>query len=277
MKKANAAPLRARTECSIMIALATVLSVIKIIDLPYGGSVTMASALPIAIAVYRHGWRWGLGVTVTNAVLQLLLGLENFSYVSGWKSMIALAIFDYILAFVVFALAAAFKNKIKSQSVAMALGVTLASFLRYLCHVISGAAIWAECELAVPNGAAVVYSLSYNATYMIPETVILALAAAYTFSALDFRKKVPTRVKSETADRVAAYSYLAAGLVVLGALITDTALVFSKLQDAETGERAFGNIGAVNFTALISVTAACAAVAAVLITVAKLRERRTAE
>lgn len=276
MKKANSASLRALTECSIMVALATVLSLIKIIDLPYGGSVTMASALPIAIAVYRHGWQWGLGVTVTNSLLQLLLGLENFSYVSGWKSMIALAIFDYVLAFVVFALAAAFKNKIKSQSAAMALGVTLASVLRYLCHVISGAAIWAECELAVPNGAAVVYSLSYNATYMIPETIILVLATAYIFSALDFRKKVPTRVKSERVDRVAAYSYLGAGLVALGGLITDTALVFARLQDAETGEFALSGITSVNLTALIIVTAACAAVAAVLVTVAKLRERKTA-
>ena len=30
--------IRAMTECSIMIALSTVLSIIKIIDMPYGGS-----------------------------------------------------------------------------------------------------------------------------------------------------------------------------------------------------------------------------------------------
>ncbi|MBP5178820.1 MAG: energy-coupled thiamine transporter ThiT, partial [Lachnospiraceae bacterium] len=35
------------TEAAIMIALATVLSLIKLLDLPYGGSVTIASMLPI--------------------------------------------------------------------------------------------------------------------------------------------------------------------------------------------------------------------------------------
>ena len=42
-------------ECSVLIAMAFVLSFIKIIDMPYGGAVTAASMLPIILAGYRHG------------------------------------------------------------------------------------------------------------------------------------------------------------------------------------------------------------------------------
>ena len=48
-------------ECAILIALATVLSLIKFVDLPYGGSITVASMLPIALISYRRGLGWGLG------------------------------------------------------------------------------------------------------------------------------------------------------------------------------------------------------------------------
>ena len=41
-------------ETAVMLALATVLSVLKIAELPYGGSVTFASMLPLAIIAYRQ-------------------------------------------------------------------------------------------------------------------------------------------------------------------------------------------------------------------------------
>ena len=43
-----------------MLAFATVLSLIKIVDMPFGGSVTACSMLPILIIAYRYGTKWGL-------------------------------------------------------------------------------------------------------------------------------------------------------------------------------------------------------------------------
>ena len=43
------------TESAIMLAFATVLSLIKIVDMPFGGSVTACSMLPILIIAYRYG------------------------------------------------------------------------------------------------------------------------------------------------------------------------------------------------------------------------------
>ena len=51
---------RTLVECAILIAIATVLSLFKLLDLPYGGSITLASMLPIVLLSYRHGLVWGL-------------------------------------------------------------------------------------------------------------------------------------------------------------------------------------------------------------------------
>ena len=42
-------------ESAVMIALSTVLSMIKLFDLPQGGSVTAFSLLPLALLAYRRG------------------------------------------------------------------------------------------------------------------------------------------------------------------------------------------------------------------------------
>ena len=60
-------------ECAIMIALATVLSMVKLAELPYGGSITIASMLPIAIIAYRRGMGWGLGSAFVYAVFWVLI------------------------------------------------------------------------------------------------------------------------------------------------------------------------------------------------------------
>lgn len=88
-------------ECSVLIAMAFVLSFIKIIDMPYGGAVTAASMLPIIIAGYRHGLKWGLITSFTYSILQLLTGLSNVSYATSTTAMIAIILLDYIVAFTV--------------------------------------------------------------------------------------------------------------------------------------------------------------------------------
>ena len=90
------------TECSIMIALSTVLSIVEIFRMPYGGSITLASMLPIVILAFRHGVGVGSGSALVASLIQLLLGLKNFQPFTTWQSIIALALFDYVLAFTVF-------------------------------------------------------------------------------------------------------------------------------------------------------------------------------
>ena len=154
------------TECGIMVALSTILSLIQLGSFPTGGSITLASMLPIAVVAYRHGTLWGLGAGFCASLAQALLGLSAFSYVSTWQSILAVLFLDYVFAFAVYGLAGVFRNVLKKQYLAMLTGVLLSGLLRYVCHVISGATVWAG--LSIPDSAALLYSLSYNATYMIP-------------------------------------------------------------------------------------------------------------
>ena len=52
---------RIMTEGAMMIALSTVLSMVKVFTMPYGGSVTLLSMLPLILMSFRHGTKWGLG------------------------------------------------------------------------------------------------------------------------------------------------------------------------------------------------------------------------
>lgn len=272
MNKTKRDSLLALTECAIMIALSTVLSILKIIDLPYGGSITAASMLPIVIAVYRHGTAWGFGIAAVSSVIQLLLGLNVLSYAVTWQAAVAIILFDYIIAFSVFALSGIFKNKIKNTATAVLLGILLASVLRFICHTAVGCTVWAG--ISIPTGAALLYSISYNATYMIPETIILALAGSYVFSVLDFSHKTPRRIKRENADTVSSYCALFAGISLLITLITDVVLVFGVLQNAESGELDFSGITNVNLPALITVSAVGLLISAVLVATIKIREKK---
>ena len=103
------------TESAIMIAAATILSMFKLVELPYGGSITLASMLPIVIIAYRYGTAWGILCGLVHGAIQLLLGSGTLSYVTGAASVVAVILLDYIVAFAVCGLAGIFRN-IKKQS-----------------------------------------------------------------------------------------------------------------------------------------------------------------
>ncbi|MBR2011409.1 MAG: energy-coupled thiamine transporter ThiT [Clostridia bacterium] len=222
-------------EGALMIAFATVLGIFPLAQLPYGGSVTVASMLPIVLISYRHGIKWGMGAGFIFGVIQQLLGLSNLSYFTTWQSIVAIVLLDYLVAFSVVGIAGVFRRFSFLQRDALLLGSLFGSILRYLCHVISGATVWAG--LSIPTEAALAYSLAYNATYMVPEAIVLCIASYYLGSMLDFGKEEITRLPTvQTASRGANILVALAGLVGGGALVFDTVMIFSRMQDAETGE-----------------------------------------
>lgn len=237
-------PVRRLVESAIMVALAVVLSLIKLAELPYGGSVTCASMLPILIVAYRNGPLWGLGSGLVFSVVQLVTGLSVLSYVTGWQSVLAVILLDYIFAFVVSGLGGIFRKQGRSQETALIFGALLVSVLRFVFHVVSGATVWAG--LSIPDGAALGYSLVYNATYMIPETIVLLIATLYIGSILDFSYDIPRRFPSE-ARRKTSHSVLsfAIRLVTVGALMFDVAAIAAHLQDPDTGKFTFAHMAEV--------------------------------
>ena len=266
MKKTN---IRALTESSIMIALSIVFGFVKLVDMPYGGSVTLASMLPIIIIAYRHGVGWGIGAALANSLVQLITGISYFSYFTTWQSIIALVLFDYIFAFAVFGLGGIFRGRL-SQGAALSLGALFTSVVRYICHVISGATVWAG--LSIPSSAALIYSFGYNATYMIPETIILTLAALYLGQIVDFKREIPTRVKSEEIDRAGAISVSISGLIALCAVAADLALIFPRLQNAADGSFDITGLKEVPWGIVLAVTACAALAVALILIIPKIRK-----
>ena len=258
-------------ECAILVALACVLSVFKLVEMPYGGSVTLASALPILIAAYRHGSGWGILSGFTFAVVQQLLGLKTLSYVTGWQSVVAVIFIDYILAFTLLGLGGAFRKIFEKQSTGMAVGAVFACLLRYICHVIAGATVWRG--LSIPDSAAMIYSLGYNATYMLPEAVVLTVAAVYIGSLLDFSRPTLVRLAREERDIKAFPYHAVAGASILAAAIVDVVLLAPYLQDEE-GMFTFARLGEANLLAVLIVSALCAVIAVLSLAIRHIREAK---
>ena len=87
--------LRSMIECAIMVALATVLSMIKLYEAPLGGSVTLLSMLPVSVLSIRLGLKWGLTGGFLYAMIQMFLDLGK---VISWgltpAALIGCIIFD---------------------------------------------------------------------------------------------------------------------------------------------------------------------------------------
>ena len=172
----------------IMVALGTVLCFIKPFDLPYGGSITLCSMLPIMFYGYRCGPKWGLAAGFVFSVLQLLFGLDDLKGISALM-VVGSILLDYLLAFTVLGLAGMFRGKIRNNAAAFTLGCLVTGLLRYVCSFLSGWLLWAQFMTVtdmqdfianfVPGlagasgtGLAIFYSLVYNGSYMIPEIVL---------------------------------------------------------------------------------------------------------
>lgn len=171
----------------VMVALSTVLSFIKILHMPQGGSISLCSMLPLMLYAYYCGTKWGLAAGFVRGVLDLLTGLEHIKGVTG-GALLGMVFFDYLLAFTVLGFAGIFRKKIKNEGAAVMLGCLVGGMLRYLCSFLSGWIIWGEYAdanfspmLAGLDGQtlACLYSLLYNGSYMIPEIIITCVVSFF--------------------------------------------------------------------------------------------------
>ena len=252
MKQAKSQKMLRLVESGLMLAMATVLSMVKVLDLPYGGSITAFSALPLILVAYRHGMWQGLLTAFAHALIQLMLGANTLSYATSAGAAVAIVVMDYLLAFTVLGLGGIFRRKCENQGTALVLGALLTGALRYLFHVIAGCTVWAG--LSIPTEAALIYSLAYNATYMIPETLVTALGAWYLSKAVDLQEEMPTRAK-QTAKNGSFVLPLIGKAAVLVAAVWDVVEIFRPLQDAETGDFVITNLALVNWGLVGIVTA----------------------
>lgn len=160
------------TTSALMIALAVVLAwVSKIIPAPWmqGGSITIASMVPIIAVSIMLGTKWGLASSLVYALIQMVQGFcppPTRDFIS-YLLVIAL---DYIIAFGVLGLAGLFYGLFGKTRFAAAASAFIVTALRYVCHILSGILIWGV--YAEKGQSVFAYSLTYNGSYMIPEIII---------------------------------------------------------------------------------------------------------
>lgn len=162
--------------CALMIAVANVLSFVKI-DMPMGGGVTVCSMVPIVFVSFVYGPVWGLSTAFIYSVFQLLFGLDNVAYASTPLMAVLIILFDYIVAYTVIGLAGFFRGKELSPK-KIALASVCVLLLRFICHFITGWFVW---DALWPNEfglSPAVYSFCYNGIYMLPEIVTTAVASS---------------------------------------------------------------------------------------------------
>jgi thiamine transporter len=166
---------RILVECALMLALATVLSKIEIPLWMQGGSITLASMLPILIVSFRHGVGWGLLTAFTHSLIQMMMGFHNVLYATTLAAQIGCILLDYVLGYTVLGLAKAFGSRFKSRVAGVAAGSSAVIALRFVFSFISGILLWGGYA---PEGTPVwIYSLTYNGGYMLPELIITVAAA----------------------------------------------------------------------------------------------------
>ena len=163
---------RILVECALMIALGTVLANIKIYGLANGGSVTLFSMVPFILVSFRHGAKWGLFTGFVNSLLQMLLGFYA-PPAPGLLPLVGMILLDYVLAFTLLGLACVFAKPFKNRLLGVAVGTAIVCLIRFLCSFLSGVLIWGNLNEGLPEW---VYSLTYNGSYMLPETILSVVA-----------------------------------------------------------------------------------------------------
>lgn len=172
-------------EGAVMVALATVLSFIRVFKLPWGGSVTLLSMLPIVLFSIRRGIGPGLTVSFVYSLIQFAQGVMDGLF--GWgltPGMLLACIFlDYIGAFFVLGIAGIFRKKGLPGWIC---GISLSVILRFVFHFLSGVIIWhsyGELWQGFSTENTWIYSFLYNGCYMLPELIFTLAGAVALLSA----------------------------------------------------------------------------------------------
>lgn len=163
--------------CAMSLALGTVLSNIKVIDMPTGGSVTLLSMFIICLPGLLFGLVPGIITGVAYGVLQLLI--------DPYVLFPAQLVIDYILAFGALGLSGLFVDK----KYGIIKGYLTGVIGRFIFSVISGWIFFGA--YAWEGWAPLPYSLAYNAIYIFAEaaiTIIILLIPAVNKALTQVRK-----------------------------------------------------------------------------------------
>lgn len=140
---------------ALMLALTIVLHQLRLFHMPQGGSITLGAMVPLLFLTYRYG----AGIGCLAGFLYGMINLMQDAFIVHPLQVL----FDYPLPYMALAIAAAVPGRLYA-------GAALAFSARFLCHYISGVVFFGS--YAPPDMSPYLYSLVFNATYLVPEAII---------------------------------------------------------------------------------------------------------
>ena len=151
----------------VCLAASFALSFIKVSPVQYGGSITLASFVPLLIYAYKFG-------PVKATIAGIIFGLFNF--ISDPFILTPMTfILDYVLAFASIGLMG-FAPKLGKlpQAAKATIGTVLVYVVRFIFHLVSGMIYFAEDSVwaNIPTPNAFVYSFIYQCVYLPADCVI---------------------------------------------------------------------------------------------------------
>ena len=181
------------TECAVMLALSFALSCAKLFEMPMGGSVTIASMLPVMLIGIKYGVSTGLATCFLYSLTQLMQAVASanvFPYCETPATLVICILLDYVVPFTVLGLAGLFhKMKLtKNTEINIYIGIVSVVVLRFLCHFVTGVAIWGQWA---PEGMGkYLYSFLYNGGFLSLDFLICIVCAVLMFRKAELRKLV---------------------------------------------------------------------------------------
>ncbi len=158
----------------VCIAMSFALSYLRIVKMPQGGSITIASLLPLMLYSYMFGTKKGV---LAGAIYGLMQAIQDPYIIHPAQFLL-----DYPVAFACIGLAGIFaNNKIfeKIPQLQFALGAIIAGLCRFVMHFFSGVFAFG----AFAGGENVyLYSLGYQAGYVLPDIAIVVVVGILIFS-----------------------------------------------------------------------------------------------
>ena len=172
---------RVLTEAALAIALAFVLSFVKVFEMPLGGSISL-EMFPLILLALRQGPIVGITVGAAYGLIDIITPpVFVFHPVQ--------VLLDYPLAFGVLGLAGLFRPTVRGAVI----GAAVAVLARFVCHFLSGVVFFASYA---PEGwNPYIYSAAYNAAYLVPSLVVAAAVVVVLLRALDSAQPSPRQVR----------------------------------------------------------------------------------
>lgn len=161
---------------AVAITMAVVTNSFTVYELPFGGSITLFRMFFISLIGYLYGTKAGITTGVAYGILDFIL--------EPYAVTLVQPLLDYPIAFGCLGLSGLFSKSEYGVIKGYIVGVAG----RYICHVLTGIIYFSEYA---GGKNVILYSLTYNASYIIPEavlTLILLFIPAVRYALSEVKK-----------------------------------------------------------------------------------------